>query len=94
MLLLRPAHASDLAILTTLLFLRLYPPSARHHVARLHFSTITISPYPTPHGLCFEALAPVLRMRASYHCRDLSAPLHISDTGQGDLPLALKPRCF
>ena len=59
-----------------------------------HFSTIPISPHPTPHGLCFDALAPVLRIRAAYHCRGLRAPLHISGTDQGDLPLAVQPRCF
>jgi hypothetical protein len=92
--LLRPAHASNLAISTTLIFPRLCPPSARRHVSRLHFTPIPISPQPTPHGLCFDALAPALRIRAACHCRGLRAPLHISGTGQGDLPLALSLVAF
>lgn len=41
---------------------------------------LDLSPHLTPHGLCFEALALVLRIRASFHCRGLSIPLHDSGT--------------
>lgn len=51
-------------------------------------------PSPTPHGLCFDALALALRIRASYHCRGLRAPLHISGTGHSNRLLELRLVAF
>src|SRR5690242_3058154 len=43
-------------------------------------SQLHLSPQLTPHGLCFDALAPALRIRAAIHCRGLRFPLHDSGT--------------
>ena len=71
-------------------------PSPRLSItSRVCMSTqLQFCPQTTPHRPCFDALAQVLRIRASYHCRGLRAPLYTSPTGQDNLPLALDLCCF
>ncbi|KAH7084231.1 hypothetical protein FB567DRAFT_77890 [Paraphoma chrysanthemicola] len=40
------------------------------------FALLQLHAHLTPHGLCFEALARRLRIRAHCHCRGLRAPLY------------------